>query len=173
MPVDKSFKVPDDIRQLVLGLHDKKVKKDLENLKKKRKEDRARLNAIHKMAKAGLPYAKTIFTWTAQFRKSDIGQKLLSIGDSYIENGIFFFDTHLVGERAWCGLGVSPWGVWWHTTGCGARPVPVKTPQELAKAVFPEILKTACLEIETGMVWETIRRRMKNNRYIKHLLSAD
>lgn len=172
MPKDKEFKVPNDIRQLVSDVHDKKVRKDLENLKKKREENRARLNSIRKMAKAGLPYAKTIFTWTAQFRKSDIGQKLLSIGDSYLEKGIFFFDTHLA-ETSWRGLGTSSWGVWWHASGCGARPVPVKTPRELAKAIYPEILKTACQEIETGMVWETIRRRMKNNRQIKYLLSAD
>lgn len=172
MPKDKSFKVPDDIGKLVLDLHEKKARKNLENLKKKREESRARLNAIQKMAKAGLPYAKTIFAWTIQFRKSDTGQKLLDIGDSYIENGIFFFDTHIEG-RPWCGLGISLWGVWRHASGCGARPVLVKTPQELAKAVFPEILKTAGHEIETGMVWETIRRRMKDNRHINYLLSVD
>lgn len=172
MPENKSFKVPDDIGKLVSDLHEKKVIKDLENLKKKREESQNRLNSIRKRGKAGLPYAKKIFAWTLQFRKSDIGQKLISMGDSYIEKGVFFFDTHLDGVP-WCGLGVSSWGVWRHVSGCGARPVPVKTPQELAESVDSEILKAACDEIENEVVWETIRRRMKNNRYINYLLSAD
>ena len=167
MSKDTQFQVPDDIKKLSKELHEAKIKKDKEDLRRKYEENLARKKSIRSRVKAGLPYAKKIFEWTSQFRKSDVGQKMLRVGDSYIENGIFFYDAKLEGMH-WRGLGVSSSGIWWHHSGCGARPMPVRTPKELAETVESEILKASCNEIETGTVWETIRRRMKDTKYLKY-----
>ena len=133
---------------------------------KRREEEKARRLAEEterkKRLKEGLSYAKFIFEWTDEFRKNEDGKRIIKIGERTFFGGVMFFDYHLYG-KAWRGLGVSKNGVWWIRGGCGAYPVDVQSPEELAAEIDTAILSTSCESIKNGKVWECIKNRWEIN----------
>ena len=135
----------------------KKIKKEKLEQKNKEKEAKEKLKASN--LKSGLNYAEKIFKWAEDFRKSEVGKKLIKISHIPIAyKQIFFFVDDVEGVNA-PEFVVDLKGLWLDTRGMYShfRRRHIKSPIGLAKEVSPKVLKAVCDSIDSGEVWECIK----------------
>jgi len=154
------FEVPKEIEALVdqLSAHiaqKRKEEAERESERKRRAEQAAKENQ-----EKGLAHARIIFAWTDNFGETEAGRKLLGVGNIYGNcAGVCFYNGHVRGSRNRY-LGVSGGGVWFHGFGCGARTQYADTPEELANFVDAAVLADACEWIDSGRVWECVKKTL-------------
>jgi len=157
---DEKFEVPKEIEELA-----KKLSADLARRKQEKKDEEARRKKVAELAtrknkEAGLPYAREIFQWAEQFKKSEAGRKLLRIGNIYADNvGVCFFNGYVKGTMN-RRLGISKEGVWFHGFGCGSSIRIMETPEKLAHYVSAQTLQLACEWIKNDKAWECVKETL-------------
>ncbi len=159
--MSEEFTVPKNIVQLADVRYEQMEAKVAEEVHRKLTKEQKRYADLLRMRAEGLQYAKKIFEWVLAFRSTPAGKKLIEVGHpthAWNETGLFFFDGK-VAEKGWRALGVGKKGIWWHASGCGARPQYVDGPEMLAEQVDVAILQEAVAWIEGGTVWLCIERR--------------
>lgn len=154
------MKIPKNLMELAEQVEKRKEETALANDMAYLSAEARRNAEITNRQKRGLIYAEKVFDWAREFRRMPEGKKLIEIGVKYNHReGIYFFTEKAPG-RGSRALGVSKKGLWWMQFGCMAREHYVKTAEDLASEVDPEILKLACETLEDGRVWKCIEEHM-------------
>ena len=158
---EKMVEIPAAVVDLAEKVKKERQEEERELTQKEEKEEKRRAKIRRNRIKDSEEYAKAVFEWAEAFRRDKTGIQLIDTGHPIFSgNGVIFFDGNIEGEAS-RRLGVSSKGLWWVGTGCGARPSYIRTPEELAAEVEPEVLKLVCQWIEDGRVWECIERIFK------------
>lgn len=151
-----------EIPKALSDLADRLDRARLEEKRVERKEERDRIAAAklarERRVRDGLEDAQFLIAWAKEFRATPTGKRLIRIGGHTFMNGMLFF-AEKVNGRGGRGLGVSRDGLWYMRFGCGARPEPVSSAEELAAEIEPEILAQAKESILSGRVWSALMRR--------------
>ena len=109
--------------------------------------------------KAGLKYATKVFLWAKALKESSPGQELMRKSHPPTAYSvIFFFDGHIIGVR-WVGLGISPAGLFLTRGGRFFSHHMISSPKNLAESVETVTLEMAAECIDSGEVWDCIKRR--------------
>ena len=153
---EDEIKVPESVKRLAGVQYQLKLASEKARLQEQKEVEAKRRLAFEKRIKEGLLYAREIFKWAQAFMNSKTGRKLIQTGHRYVD-GIFFFDEQLEGlpRRS---LGVGKKGIWWRGSGCGASEAYVRSPKDLAGNIDTKILREACKWIDSGKIWECVKR---------------
>ncbi len=155
--------IPDELRAFAEAQHQAFQAEHAEEAQREAREKARQAAALRKQIMQGLPFAERISAWALAFREDAAGRQLIEVGHDelhYIRrHGVYFFDGKAEG-CPWRGLGVGSQGLWWMASGCGASPQYVRSPEELASAIPSAILQVACEWIDSGEVWNCIKRRL-------------
>ena len=148
------LEVPREIRELAQEFCRQRVEKEQTERREKQEKDAEEKCVRAARLKNGLKYATKIFLWAKVLKESDVGQELIK--KSY--SNLFFFDGHIVGV-GWVGLGISPTGLFLTHGGRFHSRHQLSSPKDLAQSVSTVTLKVASEWIDTGAVWDCIKRR--------------
>lgn len=154
-------KFPEEIIRFARESHKRILdEKEQEEVKRRaREEENSRIRC--ERLKNGLRYAKKVFEWAEDFKKSRVGQELMEISHlpSATKN-VFFFDGNIAGVN-WLGLAITPKGLLLVTGGRCRTEKHVESAPDLAASVDTKILQAACKWIKNGRVWECIKDRFR------------
>lgn len=135
-----------------------KLKEREERVKKEGKKREKKIQA--KRLANGLAYAKKIYKWSEDFRKSDKGKELIKI--SHIPTAyeqVFIFTDEVESVDRWVGLVVDKKGLWLDYGGMYSHSnrVYISSAVDLAKKVETKVLKAVCHSIDNGKIWKCIQ----------------
>lgn len=169
MEAKSEIRIPQKLKKRATEIAESQARKQEKRIAEAKAAEEKRLEeepalrlAQQKQWKAKLQYANSIFTWAQKFLNSQDRQDLIQVGCIY-GDGICFFDGHIPGVP-WRALCIDTKGLYWRSSGCGARALHVHSPEKLAEYVASEILRLASQWIKTGEVWECIERRMEKQQ---------
>jgi hypothetical protein len=148
-----ALKVPKEIRELAEKFRQQRVEKEQAERQEKQQRDAKQKRVRANRLKNGLEYATKVFLWAKELKESDLGQELMKK-----LHEIFFFDDHIIGVE-WVGLCISPNGLFMTQQGWRSYRHPLSSPKNLAESVPTVILKAASEWIDTGQVWNCVKRR--------------
>jgi len=150
--------VPKEICELAKEFHQQRLEKEQAERLEKQKRDAEQKRVRAARLKTGLKYATKVFLWANALKESDIGQELMKKSHPPTAYSIIiFFDGHIAGEE-WVGLGISSEGLF--LTRGGRYPTRrYVSSEDLAESVPTVILEMANNWIDSGEVWNCIKRR--------------
>lgn len=156
--------VPGSFNELLDGIEQRRAQR------RKRAQEKQRVAACQEARdrrerqRAGISYARKIFSWAEAFRKDPTGQRIITVGEWPGLDGVFIFTEKVFGERE-RNLGIGERGLWWMGFGCGAREEYVASPEQLADEVGAAVLRAAWQCLESGAVWDCIKKRLKKRAH--------
>ena len=157
---NKKIEIPDFLVEFTEKLcsekEENKRRAEVEYRKRIRYQIRQDEEQLERRRRLGLKWAKKIFKWAESFRKSDNGKKLFQLKGSII----CFFDEKVMGSP-WRMLGIDEENLYWHSFGCCSHYHELETPINLAELADPEVLEEVWHLIESGGVWETMKRTIE------------
>ena len=155
------LEVPREIRELAQEFCRQRVEQEQAKRREKQEMEAEQKRVRAARLKTGLKYATKVFLWAKALKESSLGQELMRKSHTPTAySSIILFDGRIVGME-WIGLGISMRGMF--LTGGGRYSALTKkmvtSSKNLAESVPTVTLKVINEWIDTGEVWDCIKRR--------------